>query len=425
MVHWIRRHARRMARYAGAQVIFQIINALTGFILVRAMPKNDYAWFTITNSLLATIGILADSGLGSATTSMGGALIGDPVRFAGLIRATRRLRFIFVFGAGAVTLPAGWWVLQHNHASKGVTITLLIVTLVTALFAAESVVLNTVNRLHTKLRLMAQSDFALSGSRLIFILGSWWAGLTVVLAVLSTAASQWAQALLLRRQTRERVLVEDSSDTDWNPEVMKVVRHMFPLCVFTCVQGNLITWLLSMLGTTNNVADVGALARFSVVFTFLSIPMAQVIAPAIARCQDTRRLQKLCLAVVGGFTAMVTIMVILGSLFSTQLLWVLGQKYSHLHTELTWFLVYQAVGLVSTVMWGVVLTRSWVRHGWVLIPLTIGLQALAVLWLDLSQVINALLLSGISSITGILVCGWLIFRGLREHDARAASSATP
>ena len=69
LLRWV----KLIGGFAFLHALAQGVNALSGIILVRSMSKEDYAWFTIFNSIAATITMLTDSGLGSAFASLGGA----------------------------------------------------------------------------------------------------------------------------------------------------------------------------------------------------------------------------------------------------------------------------------------------------------------------------------------------------------------
>lgn len=409
------RWVRRLAAYSGAQGIVLLVNALSGFLLVRGMSKEHYAWFTIANSLLATINILSDSGLGSAMMSIGGNVCEDRSRFASLMRVARGMRFRFMTLAALVTLPAGWWVLDKNGAPWPVIVGLLCLVIFTSLPAAEGVVLSTINKLHRRVSYLLQADFCMSLSRLAMVALGMFAGLTAIFATAATAIAQWMQVMLLRRQTSGDLAITERVEEHWKPEINRVVRALFPLCLFNCVQGHITTWLLSVVATTHDVADVGALTRLGVVFTFLGLPLTQLVCPLISRTKDPRRLAKLCLVALGGSILAALGLIMAGVVLSDQVLWLLGAQYSHLHRELAWFLAAQALGVAANAAWGIAYTRSWVRYGWLQIPFTVLLQCISAAYLNLSQVSNAIFFASISSIVGFVIASILIIRGLNNH----------
>lgn len=419
----LQRHGKRLISYAGAQVLVQLINGVTGLILVHALSKNDYAWITITNSLLATISILSDSGLGSATTSMGGPMVNQTDRFKSLVHTTRSLRMLFALASAALVLPTGGYLLNKNSATSSIITLLLALTLLTAIPSADAVVFSTVNRLHSRLRGLVASDFILAGSRLVFVAVIWWLGATAILAAATTAAALWIQATWLRRQTAPLLYPVPPPTNEWRRPVFRMVGHMLPLCLFQCVQGHLTTWVLSIFATTSDVADVGALSRLSLIYTFFALPLTNIIAPAIARASNRERLRKLCLATSLGYAGISIAVVFLGALTAPYILWVLGAKYAHLQRELIWYLGFQSIGLVSTVLWGVTMTKGWIAGSRIHIPATVVIQGAAAGLLDLSSVPQALVFASISSLTGIIVCTWQMLSGIARSPVSSSAQA--
>jgi uncharacterized membrane protein YqjE len=246
-------------------------------------------------------------------------------------------------------------------------------------------------------------------------------GLTAILGAAATAVAQWMQTTLLRRQTRADMQNPGEVDPAWQPEFEGAVKNLFPLCLFNCVQGHITTWILSLFAATEQVADVGALARLGIVFTFLSLPLAQLVLPRIARTQEPRRLLRLCLLALGGILLASLALAGLGVLFAGQVLWLLGTQYAHLHRELAFFLGSLVLGTVANAAWGLCYTRNWVCHAWVQIPLAVFVQVLAACWLDLGRVSHAIVFSALSNLTGLLIAGYLVVRGL--NTARQTASA--
>ena len=417
------RWVRRLAAYSGAQGIVLLVNALSGFLLVRGMSKEQYAWFTIANSLQATLSVMSDSGLGSAMMALGGRVCEDRSRFAALMAMAQGLRIKFMLLAAVVTLPAGWWVLAKNDAPWWVIVTLMVLVTITVVRSVEGVVLSMVNRLHGRVRFLLEADLTVSLTRTALVCLGMLPGLTAIFGAAATALAQWIQTALLRRQTRADMENPGEVDPAWKPEFEGAVRSLFPLCLFNCVQGHITTWILSLFAATEDVADVGALAPLSIMFTFLGLPLAQLILPRIARTQEPRRLTRLCLMTLGGLLAASLVLAGLGMLFADQVLWLLGGQYAHLHRELAWFLGSLVLGTVANAAWGLCYTRNWVRYAWVQIPAAVIVQAVAACWLDLSRVSHAIVFSSLSSLTGLLIAGYLVVRGLSSAWKAARTPA--
>ncbi len=103
--------------------------------------------------------------------------------------------------------------------------------------------------------------------------------------------------------------------------------------------------------------------------------------------------------------------------FSGVFLWVLGPEYSHLQSELICYLSATALAFSAHLFWGIALTRGWVKYGWIEIPLTIALQAIALLSLDLSNLNSAIVFGGISSFGHLVVGVGLVLFGASNHES--------
>jgi hypothetical protein len=119
------------------------------------------------------------------------------------------------------------------------------------------------------------------------------------------------------------------------------------------------------------------------------------------------------------------LLVFLGMLFCEPILWVLGPGYDHLDREVVWYLGFLGAGFLSTCLWGIALSRSWVRHAWIHIPLTLLAQATGARLIDLSQLTGAIWFAAMSQITGIVIAGCLIWHGLASSAPVEAGSRSP
>ena len=406
----------RLFTYACFQLVLLGISTICGFLIVRSADKENYAWFTIVNSLIATIGVLSDSGISSAMMSIGGRVCDDRAKFASLIASAQRIQMRLVLLATTATLPFGAWLLSRNGAPWQSIIILLSFTVLAAFAAVHAVVLNTANKLHGRMTSMLKADVSLVFTRLTFIAGGVWFGLTASLATFATAAAQWINLEVLRRQVKQELANEVTFAYDCNNEICGHVWSLFPLTLFNCVQAHITTWILSFFANAHEVADVGALSRLGIIFSFLTLPLTQLVIPVIARARTQRRLLQLCTGFLTAVSVSAALIVIAGVIFSTETLGILGKEYSHLNAELILFLSAQALSVVVNCAWGVATARGWVRHSWGMIPMTIACQAFAIMWLDLSQVTHTIIFAAIPNVIGLVITLALIARGITSYN---------
>lgn len=406
----------KVSSYFGAQAAIQLANILTGFLLIRALDKSQYGWFTIVTGAMAMISVLADSGLGSAFTAIGGKTFTDPGVFSGLAAFMRRKRLQFLIVASCIVLPISGWALQRNGASPAILAILLVLIVIAAIPSTDAVVLMTVNKLFSRVRNIVAADLTLSLSKLAMVLAVCWLGPSAVAATSCVLLALLFQVKLLKRQTRDVLAISPSSVQDYVPQINRTVVHVLPTCIFTCVQAQLATYILSFFASVEQVADLGALMRLAVAFTFLAIPLQQIILPRLARCQSRLQLRNYIIWTIAGGAGVAVIVVLGAYLFSPALLMLLGEKYAHLDQELLLFMAVTAVGFLSNAAWGIVFTRAWVAHGWANIPLAICLQIAAAPFIDFTQVGGVIIFGVISHFASLVVAVWLITSGYRQES---------
>lgn len=390
-----------------------LLNAFSGFLLVRGMSKEQYAWFTIANSLQATISVMSDSGLGSAMMAVGGRVSHDESQFVRVMKVAQQMRLEFMTLASVVVLPVGCWLLVRNDAPFSVGCAVSVLVALTGLAAGEGAVLSTMNKMRRNVQILVKADLSLGFVRLAAISAGLLSGLSAVLAVAATTVAQWGQVLVLRRNGGlGREVVETGGD-DYKRQLRVVVRSLFPLSLFACVQGHLTTWILSFFAGASEVADVGALSRLGIIFSFAALPVTQLIFPVISTERIPSRVKRLTAIALVAVVVPAVSLCVLCVVFAEQVLWVLGDQYAGLKLELTCYLVAQMVGSVATAIWSLAYARGWVRLAWIQIPLTLATQAMAAFCMDLSDVRQVIMFSSISNMIGIGVGGLLIWRGMQ------------
>src|SRR3982751_6448943 len=86
------RRVRLVGNFALIQAVVQVIGFLSGILLVRTLSHEEYAFFTIANTMQGTLNLLADIGISVGLVSIGGRVWQDRHRFGQLINTALGLR---------------------------------------------------------------------------------------------------------------------------------------------------------------------------------------------------------------------------------------------------------------------------------------------------------------------------------------------
>lgn len=413
--------ARVVGNFALVQATVQMIGFLSGILLVRWLSQQEYACFTIANTMQGTINLLADIGISVGLVSIGGRVWQDRNRFGQLINTALGLRK--KFGAAAILLvtPAMYFMLMKNGASNSYSAILIVIVLAGLLFQFSLGVLGVVPRLHSDVGRIQLIDFTGAIVRLLLLVGLLYIYLNAGVAVAVASFTFLLQYIMLRRYVTRVVDLKAPANPDDRKEIVRLSKHLAANSVFYCFQGQITVFLISFFGSgAHAVAEVGALGRLAMIFAVLSNLLTNVFAPAFARCHDSRRLRWLYVGIIGSVVAFSLAVVAAAGIFPDQFLLVLGNKYAHLHRELLLMVGGAVLSALTGAFWALNASRAWVAGAWLYIPLTLATQISLIPFTDFTTVSGVLIFNLLSAIPNLFLNIVLSFRGLHNFRARAA-----
>jgi O-antigen/teichoic acid export membrane protein len=413
LVSW----TKTLTRFLTLEALVQGLTFACGILIVRALPKADYALFTLANTMQATMNLMADNGIGSGLISIGGRVWKDRSRFGQLITTAMRLRRGFAIISVTLVTPLLFWMLVHNGASLSYGAIITAVVLLGFYFQLTVGVLMPVPRLHLEVNRIQNLNVWSTALRLILLVIAYGTFLNTAVAMLAAAISLGLQELLLRRWVPRMADPHAPANESDRREILNIVRAQAPNSIYYCVQSQLTVWLISVFGSATGVAEVGALGRIAVIFAMLASVMGNVIYPRFARVQEPQLLWLRYWQILSGHAALALILLALAGFFPDALLWVLGPKYSHLKAELFLMVLNGVLFSILACMWQLNVARGWIVSPWLMIPIGIVAQVILIMLLDVSQVSGVLWLNIYSMIPGFFLNLLRTRQGIRDFTA--------
>src|SRR3989440_1124168 len=408
-------HARRIGNYALVQAAVQIIAFSSGILLVRWLPQREYAFFTIANAMQATLILLADIGISVGLISIGGRVWQDRHRFGQLINTGLSLRRKLAAAAVIIVAPILYAMLMKNGASSIYTLVLIVVVLAGFSVQLAVDIYSVVPRLHSDIARIQKIDFICATVRLLLILGLVYLFATAGLAVAIASAAFLLQYFLLRAYAAKVVDLTANENAEDRHEIVRLVKSLAANTLFYCFQGQITVFLISFFARrAASVAEVGALGRLAMIFTVLTNLLINIFVPAFARCQDKRKLRWLYAAIVGGVALFSLAVLCAAAFLPNQFLFVLGNRYSHLHRELLLMIGVAVITALSGTLWLLNASKAWVSGAWLYIPLTLVTQIALIPFTDFSSVAGVLVFNLISAAPSLLLNLALSYRGFRN-----------
>ena len=429
---WITRWTGILGRFTIVQLAIQFINAFTGFLIIRLLDKPEYGAFTIANSLISVACISADCGMSHALPAIGGPCWNERDRLSSLIKTALSLRPWLMLNAILVALPISIWVMSKSGLSATQTALFCALSLSVIWPSTSASILCSVTRLHARIGQIQQFDLAGALMRAAWCGAAVFLGLNAVTALMGTLASLLVQWMLVRHQVASILDENAAPATEWRIALKEKLRHLYPLILFYSLQGQVGTWLISITAKTEKVADLGALSRLGVLFAIIVAPVATIATPALSRAPTLARLKTIFAHSLFFFTFLSAALAVVCWFMPGIILWVLGGKYSHLERELFWFSISSGIAGMAAITWGLCTARGWTRFVWLNAAAVLGMQVVAPLWCDISQVMGVIWFSMFANIASLIAgasIAWVEYsraaKITRSTQLSASESSTP
>lgn len=415
--------ARVVGNFAMVQAAVQVIGFLSGILLVRSLSQPEYAYFTIVNTMQGTINLLADIGISVGLISIGGRVWHDRHRFGQLINTALAVRRKLGVLAIVVITPIMYWMLIRNGSTPFYAAILVVVIVGSLLVQLSLGVLSVVPRLRSDLGRIQLIDFTGAVTRLLLIGGLLLLYMNAGVAVLVTTVAMLLQYLMLRSYAAGVVDLTAGENAEDRHEIVRLTRNLAANTIFYCFQGQITIFLISFFAhRANAVAEVGALGRLAMIFTVISNLLANVFVPMFARCQSRLKLGWLFAAIMGGVAFLSGMILVAAAIFPREFLFVLGNKYSHLHHELLLMVGGAVAAAITGTLWGLNASKAWVAGSWLSIPLTVTTQLALIPVTDFSTVSGVLVFNLLSVFPSLFLNVALSYRGFRSFAAATATA---
>src|SRR5438874_7566483 len=358
-------HARRIGNYALVQATVQLIAFSSGILLVRWLPQHEYSFYTIANAMQAALMLLSDIGISVGLVSIGGRVWQDRYRFGELINTGLAVRRKLAAASVIIVAPILYAMLTKNGASSVYTLLLIVFVLAGFSIQLSVDVFSAVPRLHSDIGRIQKIDFICAIFRLMLILGLVYVFATAGLAVAIAGAAVLLQYFLLRSYAAKVVDLKANENAEDRHEIVRLIKSLAANAVFYCFQGQITIFLISFFARrAASVAEVGALGRLAMIFTVLTNLLINIFVPAFARCQGKRKLRYLYAAIAGSVILFRAIVIGGAALFPDQFLFVLGNRYTHLHRELLLMVGVAVITALSGTLWLLNASKAWITGAW-------------------------------------------------------------
>ncbi|PPK87532.1 O-antigen/teichoic acid export membrane protein [Neolewinella xylanilytica] len=361
----------------GAQLLIQATGFICGIFIIRILSSEQYAYYTLANTMLGTMTVLADGGISTGVMSLGGKKWKSREELGKILATGMHMRRQFAIGSLLVSLPILFFLLQQQGMIWWHSVLLILCLTPTFWAALSGSLLQVVPKLHQDVNDLLKINVGINISRVLltipFVFFFPFAGI----AILATGASQVMGNLQLRKLSLSKADWKADSDPGYRAQIMGTVKRILPGSIYYCISGQITVWLVAIFGSTESIANLGAIGRLMVILTLVKMVVDTLITPRYARLASKKRL------VISRFFQILALVAILCSvivggvyLFPDEFLWILGDKYADLEYEVFLMTISSCLSLLSGTAHNLSTSRGVIPNPYLFIGTTIASQVI-------------------------------------------------
>lgn len=409
--HW----GKLLAITGGAQTIVQGVGLICGLLVIRLLPTQEYAWYTLANTMLGTMSVLADGGISTGVMALGGKVWQDKEKLGSVLVTGLDLRKKFAIVSLIIALPILVYLLLHHNANWLTTI-LITASLIPAFFAALSdSILEIIPKLKQDIISLQKNQITVSIGRLLLSTITLFIFPFTFVAIISAGIPRMYGNIKLSKLADKFANKQQLPNKEIRYNLLVIVKRILPGSVYYCLTGQITIWLISIFGETSSIAQVGALGRLVIMLSLFSILFHTLVVPRFSRlANDSKLLLNKFIMIHIALLIMCSLIIVTAFLYSTQILWLLGKDYSGLNWELVLSIIGGCISIISGISFTLCTSRGYIINPFLIIPINIITLCCAIYFLNISTLKGVLILNIIvAAVQGIIYILYGIFKILR------------
>jgi O-antigen/teichoic acid export membrane protein len=402
--------ARLLSHYFATQVAIMVINLTSGFLIIRSLSLPEYATYFLSATLISICGLLSDFGAGHGIVSLGAPKRDDSNYLTSLFLAGRALRATLFVVVGPLVIGLGYWLFVSGGVTAAAAGILSLMVVLTAWIQQGVSLRTSILNIRHDSGSLAKANAASAITRLVLIayfcplLPFAWVALAI------NAFGVTLSSELLRRSSR---LGETASTNEISSHIQALRRFIIPLApgiIYFAFQANISTFLLTAIGATISVAELGALGRLGQVIAILAVFNGFFVQPYFSRIDSAERFRLRLRQAIGAMIALFGVLLASAVAAPQAWLFVLGSAYSGLTAELPLAVLSAELATAGAFLYTVVISRGRTEGQFWQIVLGLSSQILFLAVHGIRTTMDALIFNTLPSVTYLLLQAYLLSR---------------
>lgn len=381
------------SKFLAGQGVIQAVNLATGLLLLRLLPVQEFALYSLAGALMSLASLGSNLGLTSAFITLGARVKDDPARLGSLFVTVRKYR-VWLFALVTVVVIC---LIPSTASGRGwgwrvVGLSALLVIASNWVQLTQSL-RTCVLDIHHDAGGLWNSGLAGAVVRLSLTLLCCWLIPSAAMALFVNLLGLATIELMLIRRGRRYMSDQAPADSQMGESVKSFVRPLVPGAIYYAFRGQIPILLLGFFGNTTSIAGVGALGRLGQVLGLVGMLNVFLVQPYFARIPNKTGFVKKGLIVLCAYFFLATLLLSSSYLVPEWWMLLIGQNYVELKPLLPLAFSIPLLAILGDILYIFLMSRGWTKgQNWT-IYFGLSVQVLFILTARVDTARGALLLN--------------------------------
>lgn len=377
-----------------AQIVIQAIGFISSILIIRMLSTGEYAIYTLANTILGTMVLLADAGVSTGVMAQGGKVWQDQDKLGVVFSTGMSLRKKFALVSLIIAIPILIFMLKQHNVSWIMCLVISLSLIPSFFTSLSNTLLEIIPKLKQDIVQLQKIQVIVNAGRLIMLLAVIFAFPFAYIAILVAGISQIWGNYKLKNISSGHANIQQKSDPIIRRELISIVKRILPGAIYYSASGQITIWLATIFGSSETIAQIGALGRLAAMLSIVTAIFNTIISPRFARIVGNRyKLFTNFFKIQSGILFFSFFIILTVWLFPSEILWVLGNKYSGLNKELLLSVSVSCINLITGTSFVLASNRGWAINPFFTIPIEIVSIVVGLFIFDISTLHGVLLLN--------------------------------
>ena len=329
-----KRHLGRLLAVGGVESLGVVIGGVAGLLIVNVLPKDQYAQYTFLVSCLTLMHSITDTGLAHTCLPIVGQRAHEVPWVIGACRHVFRYRWWLLMLGFVFVVP--YWVVtsqQHGWNTSGYWLATALVA-VALLFSMRVDYAATVLTILGYISSLTRVGFYAVGARTALVLAVVALPVTqfslsgfMAATLLAAMINVWFYSRAFKSHSLEPVRLSTDDAKKVNADLIRIAKPLMLPAIFYQFQGVVTVFIVSLFGTSDMLAEVGAFGRLSMILMVFDRVANVLLFPPIARAAEGERLRAMVTKAHLAYLGMMALVFLSAVLLPQYWMLLLGSQY--------------------------------------------------------------------------------------------------